>query len=115
MMEGVMITTRYNWRVDRRRKIIFNQYGLILREGPTWYFRESYFDQAWSNILTESPLGGCRSLQTLLRDVESCISRYKEFARRRWHRRFMLIAAYTCILAVISVSMIFAWAKALGY
>jgi hypothetical protein len=114
-MEGVMITTRYNWVVDRKRKVLFNQYGLILRDGPAWFFRGSYFDQDWAKILMQSPLGGCGSLQTMIRDVESCIVRYRQVARRRSHLRFLQTAMYTCFLVVISVGILFAWAKATGY
>ena len=59
-----MITTRYNWKVDRRRKVLFNEYGKILREGPAWYFRGSYFDPDWAQVLLESPLGPTGSLQS---------------------------------------------------
>lgn len=57
-MEGVMIVTKYNWEVDQKRKVLYNEYGLILRDGPAWYFRGSYFDRDWANILMRSPWEG---------------------------------------------------------
>jgi hypothetical protein len=110
-----MITTRYNWQVDRKRKVLFNQYGQILRDGPAWYFRGSYFDPDWAHVLLESPLGATGSLQTLIGDVESCIVRYAEVSRRRWYLRLLRVGSYTFFLVAVSVTILFAWARAVGY
>ena len=110
-----MITTMYNWKVDRRRKVLFNEYGQILREGPAWYFRGRYFDQDWAHVLLESPLGATDSLQALIGDVESCILRYTQVSRRKQYLRLLKVGSYTFFLVAVSVSFLFAWAKAVGY
>ncbi len=110
-----MINTRYNWVVDRKRKVLYNEYGQILRDGPAWYFRGSYFDPEWAHVLLQSPLGASDSLQAMIGDVESCIVRYMQVSRRKLQMRILRVGAYTFFLVGVSVSILFAWAKAVGY
>jgi len=110
-----MITTSYNWVLDQRRKVIYNKFGRILRDGRVWHFQGSYFDSDWAAILTQSPLEGCESLQAMIRNVESGIARYRRIVRRKSYHRLLLVAVYTCFLVGVSISILFAWAKSAGY
>jgi len=101
--------------LDHRRKVIYNKFGLILRDGRVWHFQGSYFDSDWAAILTQRPLEGCESLQTMIRNVESSIARYRQIARRSSYKKYLMVAIYTCFLVGVSVSLLLAWAKSAGY
>lgn len=110
-----MITTRYKWGLDPKRKILFSRYGSILRDDLVWHFRGAYFNDMWTRLLTRNPMGASRSLQDEVRNVENGIAKYRKSARRVLLLRAIGLTAYTMILVAIPVAILFAWPKSSGY
>ena len=46
-----MITTRFNWELDSKRKFLFNRYGSICRDDLVWHFQAKYFNDVWTRLL----------------------------------------------------------------